>query len=105
MVVQRFSQSVINSGILRVYTACGFFMTSIFFIINSSIFSPIEMVTWIVLVTVAFKAVGNVMLSLIILLFNLDNKRSEIDFERASAEIDNILAEFSVKETNKKISK
>lgn len=102
MVVEKFSQSVINSGILRFYTATGFFATLIYFVLNSDFYTPMEMVTWVVLITIALKGIANLMLSLVILLFNLDNKKGEFEFDKISADIDAMLAEFALKETNKK---
>lgn len=102
MVVERFSQSVLNSGILRFYTAAGFFATLIFFVLHADNFTAIEMFMWIVLVTVACKGIANLMLSLIILLFDLDNKKSEMDFEKISADVDAMLAQFSMQENSKK---
>ncbi len=82
MVVEKFSQNVINSGIFRLYIAIGFFATLIFFVINADLFTPLEMIFGIIGVTVVLKGgVSNMMLSLIILLFNLDNKRAELDFK------------------------
>ena len=39
MVIERFSQTVINSGVFRFYIATGFFATLIFFIINADLFN------------------------------------------------------------------
>lgn len=102
MVVEKFSQSVVNSGILRLYTAAGFFGVLIYFVLNADYYTPLEMLTWVVLITTAFKGISNLMLSLVILLFNLENKKGEFEFEKISGDIDAMLAEFSLKETNKK---
>lgn len=102
MVVERFSQSVVNSGILRLYIATGFFATLIFFVLNSDIYTPMEILTWVILITIALKGISNMMLSLIISLFSLDNKKSEFDFEKMSANVDTMLAEYTVKENIKK---
>ena len=72
MIIERFSQTVVNSGIFRVYTATGFFATLIFFTINADFFTPIEMILGIILVTIALKGISNFMLSLIISLFSLE---------------------------------
>lgn len=98
MVVERFSQNVVNSGIFRLYIATGFFATVIFFVVNADLFTPLEMVFGIIGVTVVLKGVSNMMLSLIILLFNLENKRSEMDFKYNAEKIEAMLAELSVNE-------
>lgn len=98
MIVERFSQNVVNSGIFRLYIATGFFATLIFFVINADLFTPLEMVFGIIGVTVVLKGVSNMMLSLIILLFNLENKRSEMDFKYNAEKIDAMLAELNIQE-------
>jgi len=98
VVVERFSQNVVSSGLFKLYIATGFFATLIFFVVNADLFTPFEMLLGIVSVTVVLKGVTNMMLSLIILLFNFDNKQAEIDFEYNSEKIDSLLAELSIKE-------
>lgn len=101
MVVEKFSQGVVNSGIFRLYIATGFFATLIFFVINADLYTPLEMIFGIIAVTVILKGISNMMLSLIILLFSLDNKRSELDFKYNEEKIDAMLAELSVQEAQK----
>lgn len=79
MVVERFSQNLINTGIFKVYVAIGFFATIIFFILNSELFTPIEMVFGAVCVTVTLKGLSNIMLSLVIDNYNLDDKKTGFD--------------------------
>ncbi len=101
MVVEKFSQNVINSGLFRLYIATGFFATVIFFVINADWFTPLEMVMGIIGVTIVLKGITNMMLSLIILLFNLDNKKSELDFKYHSEKIDSLINELNVQEVTK----
>lgn len=98
MVVEKFSQGVLNSGVLRLYIATGFFATLIFFVINSDLFTPLEMLFGIVAVTIVLKGISNIMLSLIIALFSLDNKRSELEFKHNSDKIDALLAELTIQD-------
>lgn len=74
MVVERFSQNLINSGIFRLYIATGFFATLIFFVINADLFTPLEMIFGIMGVTIVLKGITNMMLSLLILLLILTIK-------------------------------
>jgi Zn-dependent membrane protease YugP len=99
MIVERFSQSVIGSGLLRLYVAIGFFATLIFFIINADHFSPMEMLIGIIVITIGLKGVAYLMLSLVIMFFNLDNKKSELDFYSKASEIEQMLADLVIKET------
>ena len=98
MVVERFSQNVINSGLFKLYTATGFFASLIFFVINADLFTPMEMVIGIIGVTIVLKGITNMMLSLLILLFSFDNKQAQLDFEYNSEKIDSIIAELAIKE-------
>ena len=88
MVIERFSQNVISSGVFKLYIATGFFATLIFFVVNADLFTPMEMLLGIIGVTIILKGVSNMMLSLIILLFSFDNKQAELDFKYNSEKID-----------------
>ena len=108
MIVERFSQNVLTSGIFKFYIATGFFATLIFFTINADLFTPIEMILGIIMVTIVLKGVSNMMFSLIISFFSLDNKRSEFDFKYNEEKIQVMLNELTVKDiidTNTKTQK
>ena len=106
MVVERFSQNVINSGIFRLYIGTGFFATVIFFVINAELFTPLEMILGIIGVTIVLKGISNMMLSLIITLFSLENKRDEFDFKYNEDKIEAMLNELNVQDVaNKEESK
>ena len=105
MVIERFSQDVLNTGLFRLYTATGFFATLIFFVLNSHLFTPIEMVFWLVLASILFKALSNLMLGLIIALFNLENKRQEIDLRYNEEKIDAMLSELNIKDIDEMSNK
>lgn len=94
MVVERFSKSVINSGIFKIYIATGFFATLIFFVINAELFTPIEIILGVIFITVILKGISNMMLSMIILLFSLDNKKNELEFNAKAERIDMLLSEL-----------
>ena len=96
VIVERFTQNMINSGLFRLYIASGFFATSVFFVINAELFSPLEMILGVIGVTIALKGITNLMLSMIILLFSLDNKKSEMEFTYQSERIDSLLSELII---------
>ena len=100
MIIERFSQTVINSGIFRFYVATGFFATLIFFTINAELFTPMEMILGIILITIVLKGVSNMMLSLIISLFSLENKRNEFNFKYNEEKIQLMLNELTVKDVS-----
>ncbi|WP_419765523.1 MAG: hypothetical protein ACNI28_03330 [Arcobacter sp.] len=102
MIIERFSKTVIASGIFRFYVAIGFFGTSLFFLFNVHLFTPMEMVLGIIFVTIFLKTMSNVMLSLLILLFSLDNKKAELDFKYHTQKIDELISELTTSDSNNK---
>ncbi len=100
MVVEKFSQNVIKSGLLKLYIATGFFATLIFFLFNSHMFTVMEMTLGIVAITIVLKGISNIMLSLIIILFNLDNKREELEFKHTSNHIDALLSDLTIQDAS-----
>ncbi|MFA9374899.1 hypothetical protein [Poseidonibacter sp.] len=98
MVVERFSQNVINSGLFRLYIGTGFFATLIFFVINAQLFTPLEMIIGIMAITTILKGISNIMLSMIISLFSLENKKTEIEFNYNEEKIDAMMNELNVQE-------
>lgn len=98
MVVERFSQNVINSGIFRLYIATGFFATVIFFVINAELFTPLEMILGIMGITTILKGISNMMLSLVISFFSLENRKAELDFNYNEEKIEAMLNELNVQE-------
>lgn len=98
MVVERFSQNLINTGIFRIYIAIGFFATIIFFTFNTELFSPLQMLFGAVLVTVTLKGFSNLMLSFIINNFSLDQKRMDFDNRYNEDKISLLLNQLATKD-------
>ena len=98
MVIERFSRKMLSSGILDTYVAAVFFSSIIFFVLNSSSFTPIEMMLGIVLSTIVFKGVANLMLSMTISLVNLDNKHHTMEFKKSSDELDALVNDLAIQE-------
>lgn len=102
MVVERFSQNVINSGIFRLFIATGFFATLIFFVVNADYYTPLEMIAGVMGVTVMLKGLSNVMLGVIVSLFSLKNKEEEFNFKYNKEKIDMLVSELAVQEAQVK---
>lgn len=98
MVVERFSQNVINSGIFRLFIASGFFATVIFFVVNADLYTPLEMIFGIMGITIILKGISNIMLSMIISFFSLENKKDEMNFKYNEEKIESMLSELNVQE-------
>ena len=105
MVIENFSKKVLYSGLFNTYIATGFFATLIFFVINSHLFTPFEMMFGTIIVTVALKGISNMMLSLIILLFNLENTKEKYDLHIAEDKLDLLMNEIKMKEARVRASK
>ena len=102
MLVENFTNRLLSSKILDVYVATAFFATLIFFVFNANAYTPLEMMFGVVFVTIAFKGLSYMMISLIILLFNLDNKKDQIAFKESSARIDGLLNDLTLQQTKLK---
>ena len=98
MVVERFSQNLINTGIFRIYIAIGFFATIIFFTFNSELFSPLQMLFGAILVTVTLKGFSNLMLSFIVNNFSLEQKRMDFDNRYNEDKINLLLNQLATKD-------
>jgi len=98
MVVETFSKRMIDSGILNTYVAAVFFASSIFFVLHSSYFTPIEMILGVVIATITFKGVANMMLSLVISFVNLDNKQDEVNFKKESDNLESLINDLAIQE-------
>lgn len=105
MVIERFSQNLINSGIFKIYIAIGFFATLIFFVVNSELFSPIEMILGSILITIILKGLSNLMLSFMVSSFSLENKKAEFDFKYNEEKINILLNQLVAKEADEKLNK
>ena len=98
MVIERFSRKMLDSGIFDTYVAAVFFSSIIFFVLNSSSFTPIEMMLGIVFSTIVFKGVANIMLSMTISLVNLDNEHNSMEFKKSSDEVDALINDLAIQE-------
>jgi hypothetical protein len=105
MVIESFSQKVIQSGILKTYVAAGFFATLVFFVINSHLFTPMQMLFWTIIATVGFKGLSNIMFSLIILLFDFKGKHNENQYKLAEDKLDLLIHDIQMKEAQLKSEK
>jgi hypothetical protein len=98
MIIEKFSQKMLESRIFDTYVATVFFASLIFFVLNSSIFTPLEMMFGIVIVTITFKGVANIMLSMTISLVNLDNQQDGITFKKDSENLESLINDLAIQE-------
>jgi hypothetical protein len=98
MVIENFSKKMLDSGILNTYVAAVFFFTVIFFVLNSSSFTPIEMMFDVVCITIIFKGVANIMLSMTISLVSLDNQHDNLKFKKSSDDLESLVNDLAIQE-------
>ena len=100
MITEAFSKKIVASGLLDTYVAASFFATLIFFVLNSNIYTPLEMIIGVVLVTIAFKSVANIMLSMAISLVNLESEEDSIEFEKSSIKLESLVNDLAIQEAS-----
>ena len=100
MIVENFSKKIITSRLLDTYVAASFFATLIFFVLNSNVYTPFEMILGVIIVTTAFKSIANIMLSMTISLVNLNNEQDSIEFEEASNKLESLVNDLAIQEAS-----
>ncbi|MEA3497765.1 MAG: hypothetical protein U9R16_01780 [Campylobacterota bacterium] len=100
MTTEAFSKRIVASGLLDIYVATSFFATLIFFVLNSNVYTPLEMISGVVLVTIAFKSVANMVLSMTISLVNLENEQDAIEFEKSSSKLESLVSDLAIQEAS-----
>jgi len=98
MIIEKFSKKMLESKIFNTYVATVFFATLIFFVLNSSIFTPLEMMFGIVISTILFKGVANIMLSMTISLVSLDNQQNSVDFKKDAENLESLVNDLAIQE-------
>ena len=98
MRTEEFSQNLIKSKIFDTYVATVFFGIIIFFVLNSGYYTPIEMIFGIMFVTILFKGVSNIMLSMVISLVNLSNEQDRLEFEESSDKLESLVNDLAIQE-------
>jgi len=98
MIIENFSKKMLDSRIFNTYVATAFFSSLIFYVLHSSLFTPIEMIFGIVIATIIFKGVANMMLSLTISLVSLDNVEDQVAFKKDSDTLDSLVNDMAIQE-------
>ena len=98
MIIQNFSKKMIKSKIFDTYVAAVFFATLIFFVLNMNAFTPLEILAGVMMVTIAFKGIANIMFSLVIAFVNFDNLNDAVEFEKSANEVEALVNELAIKQ-------
>jgi len=96
MRTEEFSQNLLRTKIFDTYVAAVFFGTVIFFVLNSAFYTPIEMIFGIMFITILFKGLSNIMLSMVISLVNLSNEQDRVDFEESSDKLESLVNDLAI---------
>jgi len=104
MIILNFTKKIVQSKILDTYIAAGFFSTLIFFTINASSYTPLEMIFGTIMVTIAFKGLANLMLALLILLYDLKAHEDITKYKTIEDKLDLLINELKLKEAQIKSS-
>lgn len=98
MKTEEFSKRLLQSRIFDTYVAAVFFAIVIFFVLNASFYTPLEMMLGVVFVTIFFKGLANMMIALVIALLNLSNEQDRIDFEKSSNTLESLVNDLAIQE-------
>ena len=98
MVIEKFSKKMIDSGIFDTYVAAVFFSSLVFFVLNSSVYTPLEIMLGVVLSTIVFKGVANMMLSMTISLVSLNNEEDHLMFKKESDNLESLVNDLAIQE-------
>jgi Zn-dependent membrane protease YugP len=105
MKTEEFSKHLLQSRIFDTYVGAVFFGTVIFFVLNASFYTPIEMMFGIVFITIFFKGLANIMISMTIALFNLSNEQDRVEFEKSSNSLESLVNDLAIQEAATQSSK
>ena len=98
MKTEEFSQHLLQSRIFDTYVAAVFFGTVVFFVLNASFYTPVEMMIGIVFCTILFKGLANIMIAMTISLFPLSNEQDRMDFEKSSNTLESLVNDLAIQE-------
>jgi hypothetical protein len=102
MNIEKFSNVLAQSKLVDTYVATAFFAILIYFVINSNLYTPIEMIFTIIFVTITFKGIANLMFSYIIYLYSNDSNNDSKEFDEVNTRINGLLSELSLQEAQLK---
>jgi len=105
MIIYNFAKKMKRSKILDTYVATVFFGTLIFFVLNLNSFDPIEILAGVMLVTIAFKGIANIMFSMIISFVDFDSLNDAVEFEKSAQKVEALVNELSLKQASVKETK
>ena len=99
MVIENFTNRLLASRLIDTYVATAFFATLIFFTLNAHLYTPIEIISSVIIVTIGFKGLGHFVVGIVISLYSLEEKKNEVEFNEKSSEIEGLLNDLALQQT------
>ena len=89
---------MVQSRIFDTYVATVFFAMLVFFVLNMNSFTPLEIIIGVMVATVAFKGIANIMFAMTISFVTFDKLDDAIEFEKAAGQVETLANELSMKQ-------
>ena len=105
MIIHSFSKKMVRSKIFDTYVATVFFAMLVFFVLNMNSFTPLEILTGVMIATIAFKGIANIMFAMTISFVTFDHLDEAIEFEKAAGQVETLANELSIKQVALKEAK
>jgi len=105
MLIHSFSKKMVKSGIFDTYVATVFFAMLVFFVLNMNSFTPIEILIGVMIATITFKGIANIMFAMTISFVTFDKLDDAMEFEKAAEHVEALANELSIKQVSLKKAK
>lgn len=96
---------MVRSKIFDTYVATVFFAMLVFFVLNMNSFTPLEIIFSVMIATIAFKGIANIMFALTISFVTFDKLDDAMEFEKAAGRVETLANELSIKQVALKEAK
>ena len=97
--VEKFFIKIIKTKFIDFYVATAFFATVVFFILNISLYTPSEILMWIIIVTLTFKGLAHLIVSIIIMFFDLKQIEQNLEYKKQLNKLETLVNELSIQQT------
>jgi len=103
--VENFFYKILETRLINTYVAAAFFATTIFFILNISLYTPSEILLWTMIVTLTFKGLAHLMVAIIIFFFDLSKREESVELRKKLNKLETLVNELSIQQAKIKNGK
>jgi len=96
--VENFFFKIIKTKFIDFYVATAFFATVIFFILNISLYTPIEILMGIIIVTLIFKGLAHLIVSIILMFYDLNKIEQNLEYKKKLNKLETLVNELSIQQ-------